>query len=210
MKRKNQNSHISNEKNIHLQKQVSRFKSKAVANAFNDSQMEEKRAEEPARSAIWLLFYFLLLLCLAGRGQHAASGRVGGGGEAPQNPDGEQQAAAAAGGQRPRAAGQVLHAGAQQAGPGEGVHQPAGGARDGEERAQPGLGDHQRPDGWVSVSSRGLRKAVNTDCCWNQHVCLCKTEMLCCPLYFPLTPVQMCLPHSCGRWNAFRWLRRIF
>lgn len=89
-------------------------------------------------------------LYLAGGGQHAASSRVGDGDEAPENPNGEQQAAAAAGGQCPRAAGQVLHARAQQAEPWEGVHQPAGGARDGEERAQPGLGDHQRPDGWVT------------------------------------------------------------
>lgn len=165
MKRKNQNSHISNEKNIHLQKQVSRFKSATTPEAFNDSQTEKKKkgAGEPTGSAICLFLSPPPRRRLAGGGQRAAPGRVGGGDEAPQNPDGEQQAAAAAGGQRPRAAGQVLRAGAQQAEPGEGVHQPAGGAGDGAERAQPGLGDHQRPDGWVapSVQSGGFRGAVN-------------------------------------------------
>lgn len=43
MKRKNQNSHISNEKNIHLQRQVSRFKSATAPDAFNDSQTEKKK-----------------------------------------------------------------------------------------------------------------------------------------------------------------------
>lgn len=84
----------------------------------------------------------LRLLLLAGRSQHVVAGRDGGGDEAPQSPNREQQAAAAAGGQRARAAGQMLPAGAQQAESGEGMHQPAGCARDGEEGAQPGLGNH--------------------------------------------------------------------
>lgn len=124
LKRRNQNSHISNEKNIHLQKQVTHSQMKSVKDCKKDK-----------KKSIFFCCCHAFSSSPAGRSKHVAAGWGWGGDKAPQNPDGEQQAAAAAGGQCPRAPGQMLPAGAQQTQPGKGMHQSAGGAGDREEGA---------------------------------------------------------------------------
>lgn len=117
LKRRNQNSHISNEKNIHLQKQVRHWQMQCFkgAHCCKETLLSTYGHTSSSSSLAYSIFSFFscFFLCSpAGGSQHFAAGWVWGSDKASQNPDREQQAAAAAGGQCPGAAGQMLPAGA--------------------------------------------------------------------------------------------------